>query len=280
VELEYSNLAVGLLGHVLARRASTDYEELLRSRIARPLGMKSTAITLSPGMQARLTPGHNGEFAKVPSLNPALAGAGMLRSSANDLLIFLAAQLGFTETPLEPAMRYALAPRRPSETSGDPLGWSVARQNGRNIVWHSGATFGYASFVGFVPKIQIGVVVLSNARTVAGVDDIGFHLLDPRAPLAAPRTRREMQLDPTVLDRYVGRYELKPEVTLTITHEGDGLFLQATNDIKVRLYPESEQDFFMKVVDVQISFAANGHSRATRLTLHQFGGDHIAPRIE
>jgi D-alanyl-D-alanine-carboxypeptidase/D-alanyl-D-alanine-endopeptidase len=52
----------------------------------------------------------------------ALAGAGMLNSSANDMLTFLAAQLGFAETPLAPAMKYALAPRRPSETSGDPLG--------------------------------------------------------------------------------------------------------------------------------------------------------------
>jgi len=231
-------------------------------------------------MQARLTPGHNGEFAKVPSLNPALAGAGMLRSSANDMLTFLAAQLGFAKTSLAPAMKYALAPRRLNENSGDPLGWSIARQDGRHIVWHSGATFGYASFVGFVPKTQIGVVVLSNARTVVGVDDIGLHLLDPRAPLAAPRTGREMQLDTKVLDRYVGHYQLKPEVILTITHEGDGLYLQATNDIKVRLYSESERDFFMKVVDAQISFAADGHNPATRLTLHQFGGDHIAPRID
>ena len=127
-----------LLGHALARRAGTDYEELFRSRIARPLGMKSTAITLSPEMQARLAPGHYGEFAKVPSLNPALAGAGMLRSSANDMLTFLAAQLGFAKTPLAPAIKYALAPRRPNENSGGRLEWSIARQDGRNIVWHSG----------------------------------------------------------------------------------------------------------------------------------------------
>jgi hypothetical protein len=231
-------------------------------------------------MQARLAAGHNGEFSKIPSLNPALAGAGMLRSSANDMLTFLAAQLGLANTLLAPAMKYALAPRRSNEHSPDPLGWSVARQDGRNIIWHSGATFGYASFVGFVPKTQIGVVILSNARTVAGVDDIGLHLLDPRVPLATPRTRGEIRLDPKILDHYVGRYQLNPEVALTITHEGDGLFLQATHDIKVRLYPESERNFFMKVVDAQISFAADGQSRATRLTLHQFGEDLIAPRID
>src|SRR5205823_14852796 len=45
---EYSNLGGGLLGHVLARRAGTDYETLMVSRIAGPLNMSSTRIVLSP----------------------------------------------------------------------------------------------------------------------------------------------------------------------------------------------------------------------------------------
>jgi serine-type D-Ala-D-Ala carboxypeptidase/endopeptidase len=281
-EFEYSNIGVALLGHVLARRAGSDYEELVRSRISMPLGMKSTAVTLSPEMQARLAPGHNGELSILPNFveSPTLAGDGALRSSANNMLTFVAAQLGFAKTPLAAAMKYMLTARRPKGNSKDPLGWEVFTQDGRKIVWHSGATFGYDSFVGFVPKTQTGVVVLSNTRSIIGVDDIGFHLLDPRTPLAAPRTRHETQLDPRVLDRYVGRYQIEPEGILTITREGDGLFVQATNDIKVRLYPESERDFFAKVVDARISFAADGQSPATRLTLHQFGRDHVAPRIE
>jgi CubicO group peptidase (beta-lactamase class C family) len=47
---EYSNLGVGLLGHLLALRAGTSYEELLTKRILQPLGMRDTAITLSPSM--------------------------------------------------------------------------------------------------------------------------------------------------------------------------------------------------------------------------------------
>jgi hypothetical protein len=51
------------------------------------------------------------------------------------------------------------------------------------LVWHNGGTNGYRSFVGFYSKSRIGVVVLSNAQTTAGVDDIGKHLLNARAPL-------------------------------------------------------------------------------------------------
>jgi len=280
-EFEYSNLGVGLLGHALARRAGVGYEELVRSRITTPLGMKSTAITLTPEMRARLAPGHNGEFAQVPSFDdPTLAGAGSLRSSASDMLTFLAAQLGFAKTPLAQAVEFTLTARHPTGSSGDALGWDVSTQHGRKIVWHNGGTFGYSSFVGFVPKTRVGVVVLSNTRSLAAVDDIGFHLLDPREPLAVPKTRHEMQLDPKALDRYVGKYRVASELFLTITHEGEGLFVQATNDVKCRLYPESKRDFFVKIVDAQISFALDGQSRATHLTLHQFGRDKIAQRIE
>src|SRR5258708_19431887 len=45
---EYSNLGVGLLGHVLARRAGTDYETQVRTRISDPLTLTATRITLSP----------------------------------------------------------------------------------------------------------------------------------------------------------------------------------------------------------------------------------------
>src|SRR6185369_7618589 len=56
---EYSNLGVGLLGHILSLRAGTDYEALVRKRICQPLKMEDTGITLTPGMKTRLTTGHN-----------------------------------------------------------------------------------------------------------------------------------------------------------------------------------------------------------------------------
>ena len=46
-EFEYSNLGAGLVGHLLACRAGTDYEDLIRTRITQPLRMRDTRITLS-----------------------------------------------------------------------------------------------------------------------------------------------------------------------------------------------------------------------------------------
>ena len=259
-QYEYSNLGGGLLGHVLARRAGMDYEALVRSRICDPLGMNNTRVTLSPEMRARLAAGHNQAMDTVANWDvTTLAGAGALRSSANDLLTFLAANLGYTKSPLAPAMAAMLRVRRPTGRADleIALGWHIYTTNGKEIVWHNGGTGGYRSFMGFDPKAGIGVVVLSNAFTAGGVDDIGRHLLDASVPLMKPpKEHKQVAVDPKLFDGYVGNYALAPNFVLAITREGDHLFVQATAQPKFEIFPEDDRDYFLKVVDAQKSLSS------------------------
>ena len=187
---EYSNLGAGLLGHLLARRAGVDYETLVRTRITGPLGMNSTVVTVNDRLQQRLAPGHNALRARVANWDlPTLAGAGALRSTANDLLQFLAVHLGYTRSPLSSAMAAMLAARRPTGTPrlDIALGWHIlSSPAGGEIVWHNGGTGGYRSFMAFDPKSRTGVVILSNMFTLTGVDEVGRHILDQSFPLTAP----------------------------------------------------------------------------------------------
>ncbi len=281
---EYSNLGGGLLGHALARRAGTDYETLVRTRILDPLGMKSTAITLSKSMKDRLAPGHDAELHQVANWDfPTLAGAGALRSTANDLLTFLAANIGIEKSPLAPSMAAMIATRRPT---GNPnleiaLGWHIWTRNGHEIIWHNGGTGGYRTWIGFDPKSRTGVVVLSNTSTNAGADDIGLHLLDPAVPLLQPaKERHEVKVEATVLDKYVGRYQLAPNFIVTVTRQGDQLYAQATDQPRFEIFAESPREFFFKVVDAQITFAVDDTGRATSLVLHQNGNNTPAKRME
>jgi CubicO group peptidase (beta-lactamase class C family) len=281
---EYSNLGGGLLGHVLARRAGTDYEAIVESRICVPLGMKSTAITLTPEMKARLAVGHNAALAPVKNWDlPTLAGAGALRSTANDLLIFLAANLGYSKSLLSPAMAAMLKTRRPTGQQGleIALGWHIFTSNGKEIVWHNGGTGGYRSFIGFDPRTRIGVVALSNTSTNVGVDDIGRHLLDNSVPLAvAPKEHKEAKIDPKLFDNYVGNYQLAPGFVLAVTRDQDRFFVQATGQPKYEIFPESDREYFLKVEDVQITFITDDKGRATELILHQGRQDQHAKRTE
>jgi len=104
-QFEYSNLGAALLGVALDRKAGSDYESLVRARVTGPLGMSDTRIALTPGMQSRLAPGHDASLVPVPNWDlPAFAAAGALRSTANDLLKFIAAELEYSRSPLLPAM--------------------------------------------------------------------------------------------------------------------------------------------------------------------------------
>jgi CubicO group peptidase (beta-lactamase class C family) len=161
-KIEYSNYAVGLLGEILGLRAGTDYETLLRTRITGPLQMNHTAIHLTPEMKSDFIPGHGFGMGKAPGWEiPALAGAGGIRSTVNDLLIFLAANMGIIHSPLQPAMKKMLSVRRAADHGSEiTLGWFV--QSG-GVVFHNGQTNGYYGFVGFDPHRKVGVVVLSNS---------------------------------------------------------------------------------------------------------------------
>ncbi len=276
---EYSNVGVGLLGHVLALKSGIGYEKLVRQRILQPLGMKDTAISLSTSLKARLAVGHDGEGNAVPNWDlPTLAGAGALRSTANDMVKFLQANLADSGR-LSAALRRCHGKRR---NIGNPntdigLGWLITKTPAAEIVWHNGQTGGYHSFVGLDLKSGSGVAVLHNSN--ADIDDIGFYLLDNRLPPPAKR-RVESPIEPEALDLYPGEYQLAPGFTLTVTREEDKLFVQATGQPRFQVYPSSEAEFFYKVVDAQITFVKDSAGLVTGLVLHQGGRNMEGARIK
>jgi len=90
---------------------------------------------------------------------------------------------------------------------------------------------------------------------------------------ALPKERQAIKLDPALYDAYVGEYELSPNFSITITHEGDQIFGQPTGELKRELFPESETLFFLKVVDAQLEFVRGADGKVTGLVLHQGGRD-------
>jgi len=283
---EYSNLGVGLLGHALTLRAGSSYEAMVKSRVLDPLGMNNTRVTLTPEMKARLALGHAANLSVVPNWDiDALAGAGALRSSANDMLTFLAANLGYTNTPLAPAMAAEISIRKPAGSADMQIAyaWHVQTKNGNSIIWHNGGTGGYRSYMGFDPKTRAGVVVLSNSSTDGAPDDIGRHLLDASYQLdkvEPVKEHKETTVTTKIFDNYVGAYQLAPNAIMTISRDGDQFFGQLTGQPKLQIYPDSEKSFFLKVVDAQLSFDTDAQGKATQLTLHQNGRDMPAKRID
>lgn len=211
-EIRYSNVGMALLGLILAQRSGESYEQAVVNRVCAPLGLNDTCITLSHIQKERLSDPHSskGKPSRIWEL-PAFAGAGALFSTTDDMLSFINANLGESQSkltnPLQtchviradvfhppgylPRLVATLLGRGQYSAEyhrGMALGWFVGRlqDDGKDFYWHHGATGGYRAFIGFVKDINTGVVVMANSEpsgldgllSTTSTDTIGFAILE------------------------------------------------------------------------------------------------------
>ena len=279
-EYEYSNIAVALLGHLIERVAGAPYEQLVQERILRPLGMSMTSTKVEGPIREWMAVGHDERGFVAPYRGwHDLPAMGALRSNAEDLLRFIAANTGPPESRLERVMRSAHEVRNSVNPNADiGLNWQIMKFGSRKIIAHGGATQGFRAFIGFDPDTRVGAVALANYP--AAMADLVLHLINPNIPLsgAAVAERVEIDLPETVLRRYVGDYELRPAFAINVTLENGALFAQATGQGKLPIFPESETKFFYRAVNAQISFTRDATGAVTGLVLHQGGREQPARR--
>lgn len=213
-----------------------------------------------------------------------LAGCMTLKSTADDLLTFLAACMEPDKTPLAAALKLSFRPWRPvdSPTVMAGLGWVILNVKGKTIIMHDGGTAGHRSFIGFCPQEKIGVVVLADASL--DVSDIGLHVIQPAIPL---RSRpKPVKLSPGQMDSVAGVYRTQSKVPgahgirITITRKGSGLIYQDDNTDPVGLIPLSGSLFtFAKAPNTRLEFKGAGPGRANVMVIHVEGMAINAPRI-
>ena len=172
----YSNYAVGLLGHLLARRCGVGYERLVRMRLCEPLGLSDTWVQTPLADRGRVATPHDQWGRETGHWHlAALAGAGGLRSTAADLLAFLALHASREEGGLAAAARETHRRRGAAGKAGVGLGWMILpagmrmpwRRLPADVLFHEGGTGGFRSFAAVMPSTGLSVVVLANqARSV------------------------------------------------------------------------------------------------------------------
>ena len=281
----YSNLAFGLLGQVLANRAHTDFESLLLERVCLPLGLSDTRVTLNAEHRERLAGTHNWNQGETPPLEwDTMAAAGGVRSTVEDLLTFLAANMDLVSTDLWLPLQMSHLDRRETSVSRLKvgLGWHILSSHGRELIWHSGATFGNMAFAAFDMEARRGVVVLSNARGI--IDDIGIHILDPQAKLA---DFKEVEpLPPAVevpfekLERYAGEYELGPNAILNIRAEDGKLYASMNEGLRIDLLAASDTELFSTMAPSIMEFDVDREGEVDGLKVRVFGHEQEARKLE
>lgn len=281
-EYEYSNLGMGLLGHILELHTGTTYETLIIERIAIPLGMENTRIVLTDEMTANLALGHDEQLEVTSNWDiPTLAGAGALRSTTSDMVKFLKANIATDNIDLNKAMKlsHALAYTSDDQTFNIGLGWHYA--NNDNIVWHNGGTGGYSAFIGFLKDSSEAVVVMTNSTF--STDGIGLKLLGQPLDLKMPKKKvfpDEVKLKSELLATYTGKYQLAPTFQITISQKDNRLFLQATGQPQFEIFASAENEFFLKVVEASITFNKDDNGNVISLILNQNGQSIPGSRVD
>jgi len=273
-QYEASNLGFGLLGYVLARRAGTDFATLLHERVLRPVDMESTGVTLTPAIRARMPVGRTWDGVRAPLWDDGiLAGGAGGYSTVADLLRFLDANI--TQSgPLGAAAKMAQQSRHVTAFGHVGLGWNIEEAD--STIWENGVTGGFHGFIGISDDRKLGAVLLSSAAE-AGIDEIGFHLVDPTLWPLTPFPP-VANVGDAVIDRYVGTYRVL-DGTIKISRLPTGPYAEIDNQHPLRIYPASPTKFFFKAIDAQIDFNVNAAGKCTDLVLAQRGVAYEADRI-
>lgn len=280
-EIAYSNLGFGLLGRVLADQADVAYGQLIQANIAKPLKMDDTATELTRQMQDRLAPPYSADLQKDRAWNfKSMAGAGAVRSTADDMLRYARAHLQPPDGALGKAIELAWNVQQPA-IGGDGfamgLGWHVARDGSTR--WHNGQTGGYHAMVLINRPAKVAVVVLANTATME-VDVLGEQLVRMLVGMPEqPRTfDQTVDVSPSHMQRLVGSYQLTPGFVLTVKIEDQKLMVGATGQPFFQVYPQSEAKWNYRVVPASLTFEVDGDGPAKAVILHQNGIDQRATR--
>ena len=162
----YSNMAMGVLGVILERRFDKDYGEVIEQEILNPLGLSNTSAYFSRTDQSRWAVGYqNGnEVDYWKSLN-ALDGAGVLKSTASDMLIFAQQNISPPITELGEAMIQSQGLLFENSSVKVCHGWILldgSEIDAAPFLFHDGGTGGFNSEFFISRESQSAIVLLFN----------------------------------------------------------------------------------------------------------------------
>ena len=270
-EALYSNFAFAVVGEILSERAGKPWAQLVRERIAGPLGMADTLQVLGDKAR-RLAPAFAGTRPTPPWEMQAFAGAGALRSTPRDLLLFGRAIAAGRNGPLGAAAERLVAPQ--ARFDGEiGLAVFVSGPPARRTFSHNGGTGGFASYLIVAPDTQeVMVLLASNSRTP--LYRIGGEVLAGRYPATA----QPAPADPARLPEYAGVFRENKANTFSFAVQDGVLHARGTGQPYTALTPAGT-DTFLRGRTAQVVFVREA-GKVVGLTWFSRGAERSARRTD
>ena len=241
----YSNLGYVTLGILVSKVAGKFYGDFLQERIFKPLGMSTARIINESDIVMNRAAGYRmpkGELKNQEWVSPTMntTADGSLYLTVLDMAKWDAAL--YTEKLLKKSSFDQIwTPVKLNNGLTRPygFGWAFADVRGHKLIEHGGAWQGFTSHIARYVDDKLTVIVMTN-RAGANPGLIAHGIAGLYNPDLAPAERKEAQVDPKVFDDYVGEYEIAPGVTMNITRDADKLWVQATGQRRVQIFPDSQ----------------------------------------
>ena len=158
-------------------------------------------MTLNADQKKRLAAPYFGDEKVATWHFQALAGAGALRSTAADMVIFGNSLLHPEKTPLEEALTLLIKSR--SEDGKNGLSLGHYKIHDENVMGHNGGTGGYRSLLEIVPTRQLVRVILINNTSLDPSHIVSLSKGDKMLP---DNDRKSRNLPAEKLAEYPGVY--------------------------------------------------------------------------
>lgn len=175
---EYSLTGYGLLGYILEKLYGKSLDNLIKEKITIPLGMTRTFINYCDKKDNNYADGYLKGVITNWCRNDycVMNASGAICSTAEDLMIFMKAQAGIIETPLNKAMLKTQEFQYKSYDYDICLGWFKTNE----FIFHPGATNGFFSIAIFNVESKKILIMLSNTNNqkwITGLakKEMGFH---------------------------------------------------------------------------------------------------------
>jgi CubicO group peptidase (beta-lactamase class C family) len=276
----YSNSGYILLSYILEKVSGKSWETLLHERITGPLGLEETGYDRHETILPQRAIGYALDGLKV--VNSAYidmsipSGAGAMYSTVRDLYKWDRAL--YTDKLLKKeSLERMFTPFK----SNYGYGWMIRDEDGRKLIAHGGGINGFVTVIKRYVDDDTVIVALCNMESpyFNKVVETVTALVWGKEPQPI-KVRTAIEVDRKLLEEYAGKYMLNPQFIITFTVEDGRFYTQATNQPKFEVFAESETDFFLMVVDAQVTFVRGDDGKVSHLILHQGGQDQKAVKVE
>lgn len=158
----YSNLGFAVAGLMIEKMTGLSYEILLKENILIPLTLKNTYTELDASFMNKRATGYNSELEEqIFWTSQVFKPAGGLKSTIEDMSIFLSFISSDFSHPLRAAFDFSILTHFQSEDFNMGIGWHLGA-SGRELLTQDGATFGFYSKLRVSKQKNKGFIVLLN----------------------------------------------------------------------------------------------------------------------